>query len=83
MRFDGLEPQCCEDIKGIVAPKLDLKSFGPFEKQAPWTNKNYYYAIDWKNFSQIIIIIIIIIILLLLLIKLTNLIVSAGIENFF
>ena len=30
-----LEPQRCEDIKGIAAPERDPKSFGTFEKQAP------------------------------------------------
>ena len=34
-KFDGLEPRCCEDIKGIVAPQIDPKSFGTFEKQPP------------------------------------------------
>ena len=35
MKFDGLEPRCCEDIKAIVVPEIDPKSFGTFEKQAP------------------------------------------------
>ena len=34
-KFDGLEPRRCEDIKGIVAPEIDPKSFGTFEKRAP------------------------------------------------
>ena len=34
-KFEGLEPRRCEDIKGIVAPERDPKSFGTFEKQAP------------------------------------------------
>ena len=34
-KFDGLEPQRCEDIKGIVAPEIGPKSFGTFRKQAP------------------------------------------------
>ena len=28
MKFDGLEPRCCEDIKAIVAPEIGLKRFG-------------------------------------------------------
>ena len=35
MKFDGLEPRRCEDIKEIVAPEINPKSFGTFEKQAP------------------------------------------------
>ena len=35
--FDCLEPQRYDDIKGIVAPEVGLKSFGTFEKQAPGT----------------------------------------------
>ena len=34
MKFDCVEPQHCEDIKGIVALKVGAKSFGTFEKQA-------------------------------------------------
>ena len=34
-KFYGLEPRRCEDIKGIVAPEIDPKSFGTFEKRAP------------------------------------------------
>ena len=34
-KFEGLEPRRCEDIKGIVAPERDPKTFGTFEKQAP------------------------------------------------
>lgn len=34
-KFDGLEPQRCEGIKGIVLPKIGSKSSGTFEKQAP------------------------------------------------
>ena len=34
-KFDGLEPRRCEDIKGIVAPEIDPKSFWTFEKRAP------------------------------------------------
>ena len=34
-KFDGLEPRRCEDIKGIVAPEIDPKSFGTSEKRAP------------------------------------------------
>jgi len=40
-KFEGLEPWRCEDIKGIVAPERDLKSFGAFEKQAPVS--------EWKS----------------------------------
>ena len=32
-KFYGLEPQRCEDIKGIIAPEKDPKSFGTFEKR--------------------------------------------------
>ena len=32
---EGLEPWRYEDIKYIVAPEIDPKSFGTFEKQAP------------------------------------------------
>ena len=35
MKFGGLEPRCYEDVKEIVAPEIDPKSFGTFEKQAP------------------------------------------------
>ena len=34
-KFEGLEPRRCEDIKGIVVPERDPKTFGTFEKQAP------------------------------------------------
>ena len=34
-KFNGLEPRRCEDTKEIVAPAIDPKSFGTFEKQAP------------------------------------------------
>ena len=34
-KFDGLGSRRCEDITGIVAPEVDPKSFGTFEKQAP------------------------------------------------
>ena len=34
MKFGGLEPRRYEDIKEIVAPEIDPKSFGSFEKQA-------------------------------------------------
>ena len=34
-KFEGLEPRCCEDIKGIVAPEIGPKSSGTSEKQAP------------------------------------------------
>ena len=34
-KFESLEPRRCEDIKGIVAPERDPKSFETFEKQAP------------------------------------------------
>ena len=36
--FYGLEPRRCQEIKGIVAPERDPKSFGTFEKQAPGPN---------------------------------------------
>ena len=31
-KFDGFEPRFCEDITGIVAPEIDPKNFGTFEK---------------------------------------------------
>ena len=34
-KFGGLEPRRCEDIKGIVAPEIGLKSFGTSEKEDP------------------------------------------------
>ena len=34
-KFEGLEPQRSEDIKGIVVPDIGPKNFGTFEKQAP------------------------------------------------
>lgn len=34
MKFDGLKPWLCEDMKGIVTPKIDRRSFRTFEKQA-------------------------------------------------
>ena len=34
-KFDGLEPQRCEDIKEIVAPEIGPESFGTFETRAP------------------------------------------------
>ena len=34
-KFDGLEPRRCEDIKGIVASKVDPKGFGTSKKRAP------------------------------------------------
>ena len=33
MKFDGLDPRLCEDIKEIVAPEKGLISFRTFEKQ--------------------------------------------------
>ena len=41
--FDGLEARRCEDIKGIVAPEIDPKSFGTFEKRAPDLRRYYDY----------------------------------------
>ena len=37
-KFGGLEPRRCEDVKGIVAPEIDPKSLGTFEKQGPVCN---------------------------------------------
>ena len=34
-KFVSLEPQHCQDIKGIVAPEIGPKSCRTFEKQAP------------------------------------------------
>ena len=34
-KFDGLEPQRREDLKGFVVPEIRSKSFATFEKQAP------------------------------------------------
>ena len=50
MKFDGLEVRRCDDIKEIVAPEIDQKSFGTFEKQAPeliHRNSSYWY---WFKF---------------------------------
>ena len=42
-KFDGLEPQRCKDVKGIVAPEIGPKSFGTFEKQAPgWSSRSSF-----------------------------------------
>ena len=35
VKFDGLAPQYCKVIKGIIAAKIGQKSFGTFVKQAP------------------------------------------------
>lgn len=35
MKFDGLEPWCCEDVKGMVAPEIGPKRFTTVDKQAP------------------------------------------------
>ena len=35
VKFDGLELQRREDVKGIVAPERGQKGFGTLEKQAP------------------------------------------------
>ena len=40
VKFDGLEPWRCENIKGIVAAEIGPKSLGTFEKQAPRQNLN-------------------------------------------
>ena len=34
-KFGVLEPRRCEDVKGTVAPEIDPKSLGTFEKQGP------------------------------------------------
>ena len=44
-KFEGLEPQCCKDIKGTVAPEMCTKSFGTFEKWALGLNKQLL----WKR----------------------------------
>ena len=36
----SLEPRRGEDLREIVAPELDLKSFRPFEKQVPERGSN-------------------------------------------
>lgn len=41
-KFEGLEPQCCEDIKGTVAPEMCTKGFGTFEKWALGLNKQLF-----------------------------------------
>ena len=33
MKFDGLEPWHCENIKGIMAPEIGPKRFRTIEKQ--------------------------------------------------
>lgn len=40
MKFDGLEPWCCKDVKRMVAPEIGPKRFTTVEKQAPDHN-NY------------------------------------------
>ena len=35
VKFDGLAPQYCKVIKGIIAANIDQKTFGTFVKQAP------------------------------------------------
>ena len=34
-KFDGWEPQCCEDVNGIVAPEIDPKSSCDFRETDP------------------------------------------------
>ena len=51
-KFEGLEPRRCEDIKGIVAPERDPKSFGTFGKQAPELNISYARAEVSPRFSK-------------------------------
>ena len=34
-KFDSLEHRLCEDIKGIVAPEIDLKRLGSFRETDP------------------------------------------------
>ena len=49
MKFGGLEPRRYEDIKEIVAPQIDPKSFGTFEKQAPGRYfSNFILALQGK-----------------------------------
>ena len=49
-KFEGLEPQRCEDIKGIVVPDIGPKSFGTFEKQAPGTELRWFVSRQaWEN----------------------------------
>ena len=45
-KYDGLDPRRCEGIKGIVAPEIDPKSFGTFEKRAPGLNS--YSYVEWS-----------------------------------
>ena len=54
-KFEGLEPRRCEDIKGIVAPERDSKSFGTFEKQAPgcYDNCNIFFFSLIRTFSEL------------------------------
>ena len=44
MKFDGLEPRRCEDIKKIVAPEIGPKSFETFEKQAAGVRWFFFFA---------------------------------------
>ena len=47
-QFDGLEePRRCEDVKGIMTPKIDLKSFGTFEGRAPDQSTLTCFWVDW------------------------------------
>ena len=43
MKFEGLEPRRCENIKGIVAPEIGPKSFQTFEKHAPDLFSDVFY----------------------------------------
>ena len=51
--FDGSETRLFEYIKGIVAPEMDPKSFGTFEKLATGTNPARGQYWNWTHDSQI------------------------------
>lgn len=47
MKFDGLGPWCCEDVKGMVAPEIGPKRFTTVEKQAP--DHNYLLTLNFQT----------------------------------
>ena len=44
---DGFQPRRCEDVKGIMTPKIDLKSFGTFEGRTPDQSTFTCFWVDW------------------------------------
>ena len=53
MKFDGLEPRRCEDIKKIVAPGIGPKSFETFEKQAAGV-RWFFFLTKSKALSELL-----------------------------